>query len=123
MKKATGNIPLKDVSIAKKLYFIVGTMAILIVIELMTLWFAIHTLSSVRALIGAEGLWSKAQKDAVYHLGKYYRIHDEDDYVAFKNFMKVPLGDHKARLELIKRNQTSILQDRVFWKAGYIRMI
>lgn len=103
MKKATGNIPLKDVSIAKKLYFIVGTMAILIVIELMTLWFAIHTLSSVRALIGAEGLWSKAQKDAVYHLGKYYRIHDEDDYVAFKNFMKVPLGDHKARLELIKK--------------------
>jgi membrane-associated protease RseP (regulator of RpoE activity) len=62
---------LKDVSIAKKLYFIVGAMAILIIVELGSLWFAVHTLSSVRAFVGAEGLWSKAQKDAVYHLQKY----------------------------------------------------
>ena len=53
---------LRDISIKKKLYFIVGTMAVLIAIELITLWFAIHTLSSVRAFVGAEGLWSKAQK-------------------------------------------------------------
>src|SRR5688572_1899176 len=77
-------------------------MAVLIVVELLTLWFAIHTLSSVRALVGAEGLWSKAQKDAVYHLGKYYRTHNEEDYKAFQKFMSVPLGDHKTRLELLK---------------------
>ena len=77
-------------------------MALLIVIELLTLWFAIHTLSSVRALVGAEGLWSKAQKDAVYQLGKYHRTRNEEDYVAFKNFMSVPLGDHKTRMELLK---------------------
>ena len=68
---------LKDVSIAKKLYFIVGAMAILIIAELLTLWFAIHTLSSLRAFVGAEGLWSKAQKDAVYHLIKYDQTHKE----------------------------------------------
>lgn len=77
-------------------------MALLIVIELLTLWFAIHTLSSVRALVGAEGLWSKAQKDAIYQLGKYHRTRNEEDYVAFKNFMSVPLGDHKTRMELLK---------------------
>src|SRR5688572_19507 len=77
-------------------------MAVLIVVELLTLWFAIHTLSSVRALVGAEGLWSKAQKDAVYHLGKYHRTHNEEDYKAFQKFMSVPLGDHKTRLELLK---------------------
>jgi signal transduction histidine kinase len=95
---------LKDISISKKLYFIVGAMAVLIVVELLTLWFAIHTLSSVRALVGAEGLWSKAQKDAVYHLGKYYRTHNEDDYNTFQKFMSVPLGDHKTRLELSKEH-------------------
>ncbi|MCE3227974.1 MAG: hypothetical protein K0S32_2525 [Bacteroidetes bacterium] len=93
---------LKDVSITKKLYFTVGTMAVLIVVELLTLWFAIHTLSSVRAFVSAEGLWSKAQKDAVLHLKKYNRTHNEKDFLAFQNFMQVPLGDHKTRIELLK---------------------
>jgi two-component system, sensor histidine kinase len=95
---------LKDISITKKLYFIVGTMAVLIAVELFALWFSIHTLSSVRAFVGAEGLWSKAQKDATYQLQKYYNTHDEKDYKAFQQFMKVPLGDHITRLELLKRN-------------------
>ncbi len=93
---------LKDVSIAKKLYFIVGAMAVLIIVELITLWFAIHTLSSVRAFVGAEGLWSKAQKDAVYQLRKYNTTHDENDFRQFNKFMEVPLGDHKTRVELGK---------------------
>jgi len=79
-------------------------MAVLIIFELLTLWFAIQTLSSVRAVVGAEGLWSKAQKDAVYHLGRYYRTHNIDEYDAFRKFMTVPLGDHKARLELMKKD-------------------
>ena len=94
----------RDISIKRKLYFIVGTMAILIAVELVTLWFAIHTLSSVRAFVGAEGLWSKAEKDAVYHLRKYSRTGNEADYKAFQKFMSVPLGDHKTRLELLKDN-------------------
>ena len=95
---------LRDIPIAKKLYFIVGAMAVLIAVELITLWFSIHTLSSVRAFVGAEGLWSKAEKDAVYHLEKYYRTHNESDYQSFLKFMEVPLGDHKTRMELIKEH-------------------
>ncbi|HXB93714.1 MAG TPA: ATP-binding protein [Puia sp.] len=92
----------KDISIAKKLYFTVGIMAMLIAIELMVLFFSINTLSSVRAYVGGEGLWSKAQKDALYQLLKYARTHDEADYVKFEGFMKVNEGDHKARVELSK---------------------
>jgi len=95
---------LNDISIASKLYIIVGAMAVLIVLELLSLWFAIHTLSAVRTLVGAEGLWSKAQKDAVYQLRKYNRTHDEADYREFQQLMQVPLGDHTARLELLKKN-------------------
>ncbi len=92
----------KDVSIKKKLYVIVAAMALLVLVELMTLWFAIHTLSSVRALVGAEGLWSKAQKDGIYQLGKYFRSFKEEDYQEFRHFLAVPMGDHKTRMELLK---------------------
>jgi len=95
---------LKHISISKKLYFVIGTMAVLIAVELATLWFAIQTLSAVRGLVGAEGLWSKAQKDAIYHLQKYYLSRNETDYQEFLSFMKVPFGDHKTRLELMKEN-------------------
>src|SRR5215469_9456113 len=92
----------KNVSIARKLYFTVGIMALLIAIELMVLFFSINTLSSVRAYVGGEGLWSKAQKGALYQLLKYSRTHDELDYIKFQSFMKVNEGDHLARIELSK---------------------
>jgi PAS domain S-box-containing protein len=92
----------RDIPIARKLYFTVGIMATLIVVELATLWFAVGTLSSVRAYVEGEGLWSKGQKDAVYHLQKYSYSHDEADYQSFLTFMKVPLGDHKARLAMLR---------------------
>ncbi|HET6255126.1 MAG TPA: ATP-binding protein [Puia sp.] len=92
----------KDISIAKKLYFTVGIMALLIAIELGALIFSINTLSSVRAYVGGEGLWSKAQKNGLYQLLQYARTHDEADYEKFEGFMKVNLGDRKARLELSK---------------------
>ncbi len=61
----------RNVSIARKLYFTVGAMALLIGVELFVLLFCLNTLSSLRAYVGGEGLWSKAQKDAVFHLYKY----------------------------------------------------
>jgi PAS domain S-box-containing protein len=94
----------KDVSIAKKLYLTVGLMATLIAFELGALVFSINTLSSVRAYVSGEGLWSKAQKDAMYQLLRYSRTHDEADYQKFKEFMKVPGGDHKSLVELGKPN-------------------
>src|SRR6185503_13634017 len=92
----------RDIPIARKLYFTVGTMALLITIELCTLWFSVSTLSSVRSFVNGEGLWSKAQKDAVYTLLIYAHSHDEKDYKAFRNYLKVPEGDNITRLELQK---------------------
>ncbi|HTI09890.1 MAG TPA: ATP-binding protein [Puia sp.] len=100
----------RNVSIAKKLYFTVGIMALLIAIELGVLVFSINTLSSVRAYVGGEGLWSKAQKDAIYQLMRYGISHENADYLKFQEFMKVSDGDHKARLELSKANPD--------WKAA-----
>lgn len=91
-----------NLSVSKKLYVVVGIMASLIATELFTLYFAMNTLSAVRALVGGEGLWSKAQKNAVYSLQKYSITRDEKYYLLFNEQLKVPLGDHKVRLELAK---------------------
>ncbi len=59
-------------------------------------------LSSGRAYVGGEGLWSKGQKDAVYFLTRYAKLHDEADFQSYLKAIAVPLGDHQARLELEK---------------------
>jgi signal transduction histidine kinase/CheY-like chemotaxis protein len=92
----------KNVSISRKLYFTVGTMAILIGVELFVLLFSLSTLSSLRAYVGGEGLWSKAEKDAVFHLYRYGVSRTERDYELFEQFMRVPMGDAKTRRELLK---------------------
>lgn len=93
-----------NITIAKKLYSVVGIMAVLLAVQLGTLYFAVTTLSSVRAFVGSEGLWSKAQKDASYYLVKYSQTRSADDLHTFNNAMKVPLGYHKTLAELLKEN-------------------
>jgi signal transduction histidine kinase len=92
----------RDVSIARKLYFVVGIMAFLIVGELLTLRLAMHTLSAARAFVGGEGLWSKSQKNAAISLQRYGRTKDPADFASFVADMQVPEGDHQARIELFK---------------------
>ncbi|GAA3959520.1 response regulator [Mucilaginibacter dorajii] len=94
----------RDIPIAKKLHFTIGIMAFLIIVELFTLNFSVNTLSAIRTLIGAEGLWSKAQKDGLSHLRIYAYSHNEKDYQAFLQYMKVPLGDGDARRALEQEN-------------------
>ena len=62
--------------------------------------FSLGMLSSVRAFVGGESLWSKAQKDAVFHLQNYARDHNPSEIALFRNNIDIPLGDHQARLEM-----------------------
>ncbi|MGE3758266.1 MAG: hypothetical protein AB7H97_10950, partial [Pseudobdellovibrionaceae bacterium] len=92
----------RQLSVSKKLYGVVGVMAFLIAIELLTLLFAMNTLSALRAFVTGEALWSKAQKGAVSSLYKYAITSDPQDYQKFLDNLKVPLGDRQARIELEK---------------------
>jgi diguanylate cyclase (GGDEF)-like protein len=62
--------------------------------------FSFGVLSSVRAYVGGESLWSKAQKDAVFHLQNYAAGGDSADLRTFRAEIAIPLGDHEARLEM-----------------------
>ena len=57
-------------------------------------------LSAVRAYIGGESFWSRAQKQAVIHLVRYAENGREAEYESYRKSIAVNLGDRKARLAL-----------------------
>ncbi len=62
----------------------------------------VGVLSSARAYVGGESLYSKGQKNAVRWLGQYLRSGEEADYQHYLDALAVPLGDRTAQLELEK---------------------
>ena len=60
----------------------------------------IDILSSVRAYVSGESLYSKGQKDALLHVQSYLGSHSESDYQQFLAALAVPEGDAKARQAL-----------------------
>ena len=61
-----------------------------------------ETLSSARAYVGGEGLWSKAQRDAVHHLVRYTYQHDSLLYAGFRATLEVYRGDRDGRLAVLQ---------------------
>lgn len=94
----------RDLSVSKKLYTVVGLMAFLITAELFTLKYTVNILSAVRAFVSGEGLWSKAQKNALLEIQNYIIFRDEKYHQTFLEHLAVPMGDREARLELMKSN-------------------
>jgi diguanylate cyclase (GGDEF)-like protein len=78
--------------------------------------FSLGMLSSVRAFVGGESLWSKAQKDAVFHLQSYAQTFDRREMNLFRKDIDISLGDHQARLEMDKPNP-----DLQVVRQGFIR--
>jgi diguanylate cyclase (GGDEF)-like protein/PAS domain S-box-containing protein len=87
---------------SRRLLLIVWPFLAIVVLLVLLAIGSVDILSSVRAYVGGEGLWSKAQKDAVYHLNNYARTRSAEDYRRFEDAIAVPLGDRIAREELEK---------------------
>jgi diguanylate cyclase (GGDEF)-like protein len=64
--------------------------------------FSFEVLSSGRAYVGGESLWSKAQKDAVFDLQNYAGSRSPEELEHFRANIAIPLGDHEARVEMDK---------------------
>ncbi len=91
-----------DLSIQRKFMLIVAFFCIDVFGLLALGYFGMEVLSSARAYVGGESLWSKAQKQAVLRLGRYAWSHDERVYKVYLDALQIPLGDRQARLELEK---------------------
>ena len=75
-------------------------------------------LSSVRAQVAAESLYSKSQKDAVLHLLQYAASGEEREYAAYRQDMTIPMAGRLARVELSKPNPNLALARHGMLSAG-----
>ena len=91
-----------DLPSGKKLVVILWLFLAIVIGLLGLSYLTIENLSAARAYVGGEGLWSKAQKQAVYHLLQYSVSHADVDYQSYRQALLVPLGDKQARMELEK---------------------
>ena len=86
--------------IARKLLVIVGVFVAIVICVFYLGVLRSEILSGIRAYIGGEGLWSKAEKRAVLSLTEYATSHSESDYRQYLAEISVPAGDKQARLQL-----------------------
>src|SRR5258708_4578693 len=86
--------------VARKLLVIVGVFVAIVVCVFYLGVLRSQILSGVRAYVGGEGLWSKAEKRAALSLTEYAKSHAESDYQQYLAEISVPLGDRHARLQL-----------------------
>jgi diguanylate cyclase (GGDEF)-like protein/PAS domain S-box-containing protein len=86
----------------RKLVVIVWLFAGIVACLLVAALASVALLSGGRAYVGAEGIWSRSQKEAVFHLSRFALDRAEVDYAAYERAIKVPLGDRRARQELAK---------------------
>ena len=91
-----------DLPAPKKLVVMLWLFLVVVVGLLALSYMTIENLSAARAYVGGEGLWSKAQKQAVHDLLRYSISHSERDFETYQKALLVPLGDRQARLELEK---------------------
>ena len=78
-----------------------------LVIVAVLLWLSSESMSilvAARSYSEGESLWSKGQKESVFHLLRYAETRDDLNYQKYRDAISVPLGDNKARVELEKPN-------------------
>jgi diguanylate cyclase (GGDEF)-like protein len=96
---------------------LIGPLALIAAVLLVLVDASMETLSAGRAYVAGEGLWSKAQKDSVYHLLRYARDRDRAHYDRYLAAIAIPLGDRKAR-EALDRPQPDYAAAQVGFIEG-----
>jgi diguanylate cyclase (GGDEF)-like protein len=106
------------VPISTKLAVVVAAFTAAFVALLMVMEAALDLNTGVRAYVQGEGLWSKGQKDAAYHLVRYLESHEPRDYALYQQSMAMPLGDRVARLEMDRPHYDTAVVSRGFIQGG-----
>lgn len=58
---------------------------------------AVNVLGAVRAYVAGESMWSKARSEAVEHLYRYAKSHDDQDMLRFRTALQINENDRLAR--------------------------
>ncbi len=89
---------------------------IFVLLGAMTL--SLEIMSTVRAFVGGESLYSKGQKQAHIALGAYLRSQSDTEYQQFIEAISMPMGDRKARLALDQNEPDLEITHQGFIEGG-----
>ncbi len=88
------------VPLSKRLLRIVWPFLVVVILLVVLSDVSMSIMSSVRAYVSGESLWSKSQKESVAALNRYGRTFADNDYQRYRQEIAVPQGDRRAREEL-----------------------
>ena len=100
---------------SKRMLLIVSPFLAIVVVLVWLAIVSIDILAAGRAYVEGESLWSKNQKEAVFHLLRFAETGSESHFLSYQKAIMVPLGFRKARLELEKPDP-----DYATVQAGFI---
>src|SRR6267378_3846917 len=87
---------------SKRMLLIVSPFLAIVAVLVWLAIVSIDILTAGRAYVEGESLWSKNQKEAVFHLLRFAETKSESDFLSYRKAIMVPLGFQRARFELEK---------------------
>jgi diguanylate cyclase (GGDEF)-like protein len=102
-------------AMCKRMLLIVSPFLVIVAVLVWLAIVSIDILAAGRAYVEGESLWSKNQKEAVFHLLRFAETRSESDFLNYQKAITVPIGFRKARLELEKAKP-----DYAVVRAGFI---
>lgn len=97
---------------------LVAPFVAVVLLQAIVAGFSIEVMSSVRAYVAGEALWSRSQKNAVYNLDLYLHSGDQTFFTQYRDALAVPLGDMFARLALEKLPMDTEAAEHGFLEGG-----
>jgi diguanylate cyclase (GGDEF)-like protein/PAS domain S-box-containing protein len=97
-------LPARLANVDRKILSVTWPLIVISVLMLSLSVFSLTIMSSTRAYVNGESMWSKAERRAIAELRKFGNTGASTDYQNFRTEIAVPLNDRVARLELQKIN-------------------
>lgn len=79
--------------------------------------FSLDVMSSVRAYVAGEAMWSRSQKNAVYFLNLYLHSGEASQFAQYQTSLAIPIGDEYARWAL-ERDPVDVETARIGFLQG-----
>lgn len=96
---------------------LVSPFVMVVVLQAAIAGFSLEVMSSVRAYVAGEAMWSRSQKNAVYFLNLYLHSGKASQFAQYQTSLAVPIGDEYARWAL-ERDPVDVEIARVGFLQG-----
>jgi len=97
---------------------LVSPFVAIVALQALIAFVSLEVLSSVRAYVAGEAIWSRSQNNAVYYLDLYLHSGERTFFDQYQDALAVPIGDKFARLTLEREVVDLDVARRGFLQGG-----